>query len=84
MVEPVSESRSSIAFATEPLTGNLSQLVKKAQSYSSHDDNSGYDLDELEVRVIPSQGGKNMTFVLTYYPLDSKRIATGRKGTSIP
>lgn len=53
MVEPVSESRSSIAFATEPLTGNLAHLVKKAQSYSSQDiDTVEYDLDELEVWYI--------------------------------
>lgn len=65
MVEPVSESRSSIAFATEPLTGNLSQLVKKAQSYSSHDDHSGYDLDELEVRVIHWGRTRPDFFVLT-------------------
>ncbi|KAI8072572.1 hypothetical protein BC940DRAFT_143573 [Gongronella butleri] len=51
VVERVSDSRSSIVFVTEPLTGTLGHLVKKAQSYSSESESSGYDLDELEVHA---------------------------------
>lgn len=49
VVEPVSESRSSIVFVTEPLIGCLTHLVKSSDSYSSESIEQNLDLDELEV-----------------------------------
>ncbi|ORY91232.1 hypothetical protein BCR43DRAFT_100586 [Syncephalastrum racemosum] len=49
VVEPVSESRSSIAFVTEPLMGTLAGMLKMENSYSSSGNESSYDIDELEV-----------------------------------
>lgn len=49
VVEPVSESRSSIAFVTEPLLGTLSHLLKMENSYSSSGSDMTYEVDELEV-----------------------------------
>ncbi|KAI9353080.1 hypothetical protein BD770DRAFT_139768 [Pilaira anomala] len=49
VVEPVSESRSSIAFVTEPLLGCLTHLVKSSDNYSSESQEPSLDLDELEV-----------------------------------
>lgn len=50
VVEPVSESRSSIVFVTEPLMGPLTHLVKSDDNYSSDSQAPSLDLDELEVR----------------------------------
>ncbi|ORZ25034.1 kinase-like domain-containing protein [Absidia repens] len=84
VVEPVTESRSSIAFATEPLTGNLSQLVKKAQSYSSHEEHSGYDLDELEIQKGLLQVAKALQFLndakVVHHNLNPESIYVNAKG----
>lgn len=50
VVEPVSESRSSIVFVTEPLMGSLTHLVKSDDNYSSDSQAPTLDLDELEVK----------------------------------
>lgn len=51
VVEPVSESRSSIVFVTEPLMGSLTHLVKSDDNYSSDNQAPSLDLDELEVNI---------------------------------
>ena len=51
VVEPVSESRSSIAFVTEPLLGTLSHLLKMDSNYSTPGTDMTYEVDELEVTL---------------------------------
>ncbi|CAO3614011.1 unnamed protein product [Cunninghamella echinulata] len=85
VVEPVSESRTSIVFATEPLTGNLAHLVKKAQSYSSYDtETTGYDLDELEIQKGLLQVGKGLQFLndakVVHHNLTPEAIFVNAKG----
>ncbi|KAI9008823.1 kinase-like domain-containing protein [Phycomyces nitens] len=62
VVEPVTESRSSIAFATEPLFGALSHLVKSADNYSSQSEQE-FELDELEIQKGLLQVGKGLQFL---------------------
>ncbi|OAD74724.1 hypothetical protein PHYBLDRAFT_111597, partial [Phycomyces blakesleeanus NRRL 1555(-)] len=62
VVEPVTESRSSIAFATEPLYGALSHLVKSADNYSSQSEQE-FELDELEIQKGLLQVGKGLQFL---------------------
>jgi SCY1-like protein 2 len=51
VVEPVTESRSSIAFATEPLLASLHNLIGNTDGFDGTipKEISGFELDELEV-----------------------------------
>ena len=51
VVEPVTESRSSIAFATEPLLASLHNLIGNTDGFDGPvpQEISGFELDELEV-----------------------------------
>ncbi|KAI8988969.1 kinase-like domain-containing protein [Pilobolus umbonatus] len=63
VVEPVSESRTSIIFVTEPLMGSLTLLVKSSTSYSSDNNTSLMDLDEIEIQKGLLQVGKGLQFL---------------------
>ncbi|KAK4512504.1 uncharacterized protein ATC70_003205 [Mucor velutinosus] len=63
VVEPVSESRSSIVFVTEPLMGSLTHLVKSDDNYSSDNQAPSLDLDELEIQKGLLQVGKGLQFL---------------------
>ncbi|KAG0174626.1 hypothetical protein DFQ28_004276 [Apophysomyces sp. BC1034] len=85
VVEPVTESRSSIAFATEPLMGTLSSLLRTNDSYSSaqtHDD--GFELDELEIQKGLLQVGKGLQFLndakVVHHNLTPESIFVNAKG----
>lgn len=50
VVEPVDESRTAIAFATEPIFASLSNLLGNYENLSSiPDDIQKFELDDLEV-----------------------------------
>jgi SCY1-like protein 2 len=77
-VQPVDESRTAIAFATEPIMANLEQLLKSTpqsiHSFSSkeNDEDSAamFELDELEIQKGLVQLGKALSFlhqVLHFY-----------------
>jgi hypothetical protein len=82
VVEPVSESRSSIVFVTEPLLGSLTHLVKSNDTYSSDSQAPSLDLDELEARIniLPSI---MILLLIHFLEIDSKRVITGWKGFTI-
>jgi hypothetical protein len=82
VVEPVSESRSSIVFVTEPLMGSLTHLVKSNENYSSDSQAPSLDLDELEVNTQHLPSGTSL--LLTYFlEIDSKRFITSWKRFTI-
>ncbi|KAI9266814.1 kinase-like domain-containing protein [Phascolomyces articulosus] len=84
VVEPVSESRSSIAFVTEPLLGTLSHLLKMESNYSSAGSDAAYEVDELEIQKGLSQVGKGMQFLndakVVHHNLTPESIFVNAKG----
>ncbi|KAG0338634.1 hypothetical protein BG004_007150 [Podila humilis] len=63
VVEPVDESRTAIAFATEPIFASLSNLLGNYENLSSvPDDIRKFELDELEVQKGLLQLGKGLQF----------------------
>ncbi|CEG63141.1 Putative SCY1 protein kinase [Rhizopus microsporus] len=84
VVEPVSESRSSIVFVTEPLIGCLTHLVKSSDSYSSESIEQNLDLDELEIQKGLLQVGKGLQFLndakVVHHNLTTDAIFVNAKG----
>ncbi|KAI8146138.1 kinase-like domain-containing protein [Fennellomyces sp. T-0311] len=84
VVEPVSESRSSIAFVTEPLLGTLSHLLKMDSNYSSPGSDTTYEIDELEIQKGLSQVGKGVQFLndakVVHHNLTPDSIFVNAKG----
>ncbi|CEP10781.1 hypothetical protein [Parasitella parasitica] len=84
VVEPVSESRSSIVFVTEPLMGSLSHLVKSNDNYSSESHAPSLDLDELEIQKGLLQVGKGLQFLndakVVHHNLTTDAIFVNAKG----
>ncbi|KAF9930396.1 hypothetical protein FBU30_000527 [Linnemannia zychae] len=63
VVEPVDESRTAIAFATEPIFASLSNLLGNYENLPSvSDDIRKFELDELEVQKGLLQLGKGLQF----------------------
>ncbi|KAG0222125.1 SCY1-like protein 2 [Mortierella sp. GBA43] len=63
VVEPVDESRTAIAFATEPIFASLSNLLGNYENLSSvPDDIRKFELDDLEIQKGLSQLGKGLQF----------------------
>ncbi|KAG0280244.1 hypothetical protein BGZ96_001619 [Linnemannia gamsii] len=63
VVEPVDESRTAIAFATEPIFASLSNLLGNYENLPSvSDDIRNFELDELEVQKGLLQLGKGLQF----------------------
>ncbi|KAG2171698.1 hypothetical protein INT43_008078 [Umbelopsis isabellina] len=65
VVEPVSESRSSIAFATEPLQASLHNLLGNTDGFdgSTPKEITGFELDDLEIQKGLLQVGKGLQFL---------------------
>ncbi|CAO3684153.1 unnamed protein product [Umbelopsis ramanniana] len=65
VVEPVTESRSSIAFATEPLLASLHNLIGNTDGFDGPvpQEISGFELDELEIQKGLLQVGKGLQFL---------------------
>ncbi|KAL7311435.1 Protein kinase domain-containing protein ppk32 [Mucor circinelloides] len=84
VVEPVSESRSSIVFVTEPLMGSLTHLVKSDDNYSSDSQAPSLDLDELEIQKGLLQVGKGLQFLndakVVHHNLTTDAIFVNAKG----
>ncbi|KAI8644817.1 kinase-like domain-containing protein [Parasitella parasitica] len=84
VVEPVSESRSSIVFVTEPLMGSLTHLVKSNDNYSSESHAPSLDLDELEIQKGLLQVGKGLQFLndakVVHHNLTTDAIFVNAKG----
>ncbi|KAG1149001.1 hypothetical protein G6F37_002830 [Rhizopus arrhizus] len=84
VVEPMSESRSSIVFVTEPLIGSLTHLVKSSDSYSSESTEQSLDLDELEIQKGLLQVGKGLQFLndakVVHHNLTMDAIFVNAKG----
>ncbi|KAI8050149.1 kinase-like domain-containing protein [Gilbertella persicaria] len=84
VVEPVSESRSSIVFVTEPLMGSLTHLVKNSENYSSDAQKPSLDLDELEIQKGLLQVGKGLQFLsdakVVHHNLTTDAIFVNAKG----
>ncbi|KAL1926285.1 hypothetical protein VTP01DRAFT_5982 [Rhizomucor pusillus] len=83
VVEPVSESRSSIAFVTEPLMGTLSHLISANAGFGS-DKNDVYEIDELEIQKGLLQVGKGLQFMndarVVHHNLTPESIFVNAKG----
>ncbi|KAF9998240.1 hypothetical protein BGZ65_006239 [Modicella reniformis] len=63
VVEPVDESRTAIAFATEPIFASLSNLLGNYENLASvPEDIRKFELDDLEVQKGLSQLGKGLQF----------------------
>ncbi|KAG0030264.1 hypothetical protein BGZ82_007507 [Podila clonocystis] len=63
VVEPVDESRTAIAFATEPIFASLSNLLGNYENLASvPEDIRKFELDELEVQKGLNQLGKGLQF----------------------
>ncbi|KAF9332528.1 hypothetical protein BG006_004606 [Podila minutissima] len=63
VVEPVDESRTAIAFATEPIFASLSNLLGNYENLASvPEDVRKFELDELEVQKGLNQLGKGLQF----------------------
>ncbi|KAK3813167.1 MAG: kinase-like domain-containing protein [Benniella sp.] len=63
VVEPVDESRTAIAFATEPIFASLSNLLGNYENLPSvPDDIRKFELDDLEIQKGLSQLGKGLQF----------------------
>lgn len=84
VVEPVSESRSSIVFVTEPLMGSLTHLVKSSEHYSSESQEPSLDLDELEIQKGLLQIGKGLQFFndakVVHHNLTTDAVFVNAKG----
>ncbi|KAM3579406.1 Protein kinase domain-containing protein ppk32 [Umbelopsis sp. WA50703] len=65
VVEPVTESRSSIAFATEPLHASLHNLLGNTDGFDgpTPKEITGFELDDLEIQKGLLQVGKGLQFL---------------------
>ncbi|RKP06151.1 kinase-like domain-containing protein [Thamnocephalis sphaerospora] len=62
VVEPVDESRTAIAFATEPLMATVGDLVHGRRRGQVSDDGEPFELDELEIQKGLIQVAKGLQF----------------------
>ncbi|KAG8822798.1 hypothetical protein FRC19_005201, partial [Serendipita sp. 401] len=62
MVEPLEETRSTLTFATEPLTSSLQQVIPTSSMHSRNTDVSN-ELDEIEIQKGILQLSKGLAFL---------------------
>jgi SCY1-like protein 2 len=62
VVESVDESRSVIAFATEPLMATLGDIIHRRRRNQVSEDGEPYELDELEIQKGLIQVAKGLQF----------------------